>query len=176
MASRVASAENAHARDAATEICMSGVPMRRLHTWQWAAVAIFAAWFNWTVGHRGLFLYDASIVFDGGWRLLQGQIPYRDYFMSHAPGTYFYEALIFRVFGVSYSSMVLAATILNVIGALLAMRICSRLAPGFDFIAGIGTAIWLQPMTGFLQIEQGAFFSTCWAWRFWSKQELQLAA
>jgi hypothetical protein len=132
--------------------------MGRLSAWKWILIAVFAGWFNWAAGHRGLFLYDVSIIFDGGWRVLQGQVPYRDYFTAHAPGAYFYEALIFRLFGVTYSSMVLAACILNIGAALLAVRIVDKLTGGFGWLAGITTAIWFQPITGFLQIEQCAFF------------------
>src|SRR5688572_7754987 len=42
------------------------------------AVVAFAFVFVWFVGHRGVFLLDQSILFDGAWRVFQGQAPYRD--------------------------------------------------------------------------------------------------
>src|SRR5690349_6323598 len=45
----------------------------------YAFVTCVAAIVVWIVGHRGIFFYDQSGIFDGGWRLLQGQIIYRDF-------------------------------------------------------------------------------------------------
>ena len=49
------------------------------------AVVLFGVILNWFTGHRGLFLNDQSIVWDGGWRILQGQVPYRDFWMPLGP-------------------------------------------------------------------------------------------
>lgn len=121
-------------------------------------LGVFAFAFNWQEGHRGLFLYDASIVFDGGWRLLQGQAPYKDFAMSHAPGTYFLEAAFMKFFGVTYGTMVLVASVLNAAMALLVARILWRFSPTVGLVAGFCTAIWYQPHTGYLQVEQASFF------------------
>lgn len=123
-----------------------------------ALLALFAFTLNWIAGHRGLFLFDSSIVFDGGWRLLQGQAPYLDFAMSHAPGAYFYLSAILWAFGVNFTSLVIAACILNTLAALIAMRIGDLLKPGTGLLAGFITAMWFQPITGFLQVEQCAFF------------------
>ena len=123
-----------------------------------ALLAIFAFSLNWFAGHRGLFLFDSSIVFDGGWRILQGQAPYRDFAMSHAPGAYFYLSAILWIFGVNFTSLVIAACILNTLAALIAMRLGELMKAGTGMLAGFITAIWFQPITGFLQVEQSAFF------------------
>src|SRR5690349_21181100 len=44
-------------------------------------VLAFSFLWVWEVGHRGLFMLDQSIVFDGAWRMVQGQVPYRDFVM-----------------------------------------------------------------------------------------------
>src|SRR5262245_49450456 len=36
-------------------------------------LAFSFAWV-WEVGHRGLFMLDQSIVFDGAWRIFEGQV------------------------------------------------------------------------------------------------------
>ena len=47
------------------------------HVWApvYAATVVFAGVYVWVVGHRGMFLLDQSMMFDGGWRILQGQVP-----------------------------------------------------------------------------------------------------
>ena len=75
----------------------------------WAAcvsAAAFAVAVVWIVGHRGIYLYDESTVFDGGWRIVQGQVMYRDFYAPYGPVVYWLQGQFFRVLGVSFSSMV----------------------------------------------------------------------
>jgi hypothetical protein len=109
------------------------------------------------VGHRRLFLYDTSIVFDGMWRVMQGQRLYADVLVAQRPLAYYLGALWMSLFGVTLSSFIALAAAVNVAGTLLADRIARILAPGTEWIAAFTTVIWLIPITGFLQIEQGAF-------------------
>jgi hypothetical protein len=39
-----------------------------------------------------LFLLDHSIVFDGGYRVYLGQVPYRDIYMPYLPGALWFQA------------------------------------------------------------------------------------
>ena len=43
------------------------------------ATALLGGVIVWIVGHRGIFL-DQAGVFDAGWRMIQGQILYRDFY------------------------------------------------------------------------------------------------
>src|SRR5690349_18534714 len=72
-------------------------------------VLAFSFVWVWEVGHRGLFMLDQSIVFDGAWRMVQGQVPYRDFVMPFGPVTFALCALMFRVAGVDFSTLVLTA-------------------------------------------------------------------
>lgn len=128
----------------------------------------FAFFFNWAAGHRGLFIYDTSIVFDGMWRVLQGQSFYTDILVSHAPLIYYLGAGWMAVFGVTFSSFIGFASFLNMTAVLMAYRICRILCPGLEWLAGLVTAVWFIPMTGFIQVEQGAFwFDWIALWLFW---------
>jgi len=133
--------------------------------WFWllsnGVVAVFAFLLTWVCGHRGLFLQDQSMVFDGAWRLLQGQVPYRDVLFPFGPITFVIQALFFKVFGVNFSATVLSAAVLNVSAALLVKRIVRVLFQGQEvtaLIAGIVTACWFQAPFGTLWLEQTAFF------------------
>jgi 4-amino-4-deoxy-L-arabinose transferase-like glycosyltransferase len=73
---------------------------------------------------------DEGIILQGAQRILDGQVLYRDFFSFFTPGSYYFFALIFRVFGNSY---LVAHTALAFLGAafspvtyLLARRVCSR--------------------------------------------------
>jgi len=75
---------------------------------------------------------DEGIILQGAQRILDGQVLYRDFFSFYTPGSYYFFALIFRVFGDSYA---VAHTALATFGAvfspityLLARRVCGRQA------------------------------------------------
>ncbi len=55
----------------------------------------------WLVGTRFILIPDEGIYLDGAARILQGSLPYRDYFALTGPGTFWNLALLFRLFGVS---------------------------------------------------------------------------
>ena len=125
-----------------------------------ALLAGFAFLWVWHVGHRGMFLFDQSIVFDGAWRILQGQVPYRDFLMAFGPVTFFLQALAFQLFGVDFSSAVLAGAVVNVVATGAAVRLHLLLFPGSraaSLLSGLLTAVWFQAPFGTLWIEQTAF-------------------
>ena len=114
--------------------------------WPWAcaAVTVFAAVFVWFAGHRGVFLLDQSIMFDGAWRVYQGQVQYRDFVSTFPPLTFGIQALFFRLMGVDFSAMVLAAAISNAIATLCVLWLVHRLVPDqrvIACVAGLITAV-----------------------------------
>ena len=73
---------------------------------------------------------DEGIVLQGAQRILRGDVPYRDFFSFYTPGSYYLQALVFRVLG---NSLPIARTVLASMGAicslityLLARRVCFR--------------------------------------------------
>jgi hypothetical protein len=143
----------------------SALDERDYSRWLWplsnCAVAVFGFLLVWICGHRGLFLLDQSMMFDGAWRLLQGQVPYRDVLYPFGPLAFVIQALFFKVFGVDFSTTVLSAAVLNAIAGLLVIRIVSLLLPGqrvTALMAGLVTACWFQAPFGTLWFEQTAFF------------------
>jgi hypothetical protein len=118
------------------------------------AIALFAFLLPWWTGHRGLFLLDQSVVFDGGWRILEGEIPYRDLLSPFGPVTFYIQAFFFRLFGVNWTAMVAAAALLNTLGALSAMRTVRLLT---------GAPLWTAAFTGLLVAATfQAPFGTLW--------------
>ena len=87
--------------------------LSRLWSWAYAAAVVFAVGFVWLVGHRGIFLLDQSILFDGAWRVYQGQVPYRDFVTAFPPLPFYIQSFFFRLTDVDFSAMVLAAAVLN---------------------------------------------------------------
>jgi hypothetical protein len=64
-------------------------------------LAAGAAWLCLHHGRRGFLPLDQSIVFDGGWRVFRGQIPFVDFVTPAAIVPSVMQAAIFRVAGVT---------------------------------------------------------------------------
>lgn len=122
-------------------------------------LAFSVAWV-WHVGHRGLFLLDQSIVFDGAWRISQGQVPYRDFYMPFGPVAFVLPAVLFRLLGATFSSLVGAACVLSLLGTAVGVWVAWRLTSlrVLALLSGALTAIWFQAPFGVPWMEQTAFF------------------
>ena len=104
----------------------------RLAADRWLALLVFALSFAylWMFRRYTAIDPDEGIILQGAQRVLEGQVLYRDFFSFLTPGSYYFLALVFRIFG---SSMVVAHTVLVVYGALfsvftflMARRVCQR--------------------------------------------------
>jgi 4-amino-4-deoxy-L-arabinose transferase-like glycosyltransferase len=73
---------------------------------------------------------DEGIVLQGAQRVLEGQVPYRDFFSFYAPGHYYSLALLFKIFGsslfVARLQLVLCAVLFSALTYLVARRTCAR--------------------------------------------------
>ena len=59
---------------------------------------------------------DEGIVLEGAQRILRGEVLYRDFFSYFTPGSYYFLALLFKVFG---SSFLVARTALVFFGGFI---------------------------------------------------------
>lgn len=126
-----------------------------------ALLAALAALLVFESGSRGYFPLDQSNVFDGGYRLLRGQVPYRDFLMPVGPVTFVIQASLFRLFGVSYGTLILHSAIVNALAALLTVFCVRRIFPSAvftAFLAGLATATWFYPVFGTPVFDQTALF------------------
>lgn len=103
---------------------------------------------------------DHSIVFDGAWRLLSAQIPYRDFVTPNGIVPIAVQALFFRLFGVNWFAYCLHAAVFNALFCLLAYALLRLLdAPRWlAFFGGILSGIVFYPPLGTPYLEQHSFF------------------
>jgi 4-amino-4-deoxy-L-arabinose transferase-like glycosyltransferase len=73
---------------------------------------------------------DEGIVLQGAERILQGQVLYRDFFSFLTPGSFYLQALLFKLFGSSFlvarTALAIFGGLFSSLGYLLARRVCSR--------------------------------------------------
>jgi hypothetical protein len=81
-------------------------------------------------GDEGTLIYDAV-------RVAQGQVPYRDFFEVMGPGTFYWVALFFKLFGVTWLATRLALVVTSVATALMMFFLTRRLRTRFDTLPAI---------------------------------------
>ncbi|MBZ5526892.1 MAG: glycosyltransferase family 39 protein [Acidobacteriia bacterium] len=73
---------------------------------------------------------DEGIILQGAQRILRGEVLYRDFFSFYTPGSYYFLAALFKIFGnsilVARTVLVFFGGIFSVVNYLLARRVCSR--------------------------------------------------
>lgn len=80
-------------------------------------LVILASSLTIRTGRLGFMPLDQSIIFDGGWRVLSGQVPLVDFFTPTGLVPLYLQALMFKVMGVSWLAYILHAAFLNVLFA-----------------------------------------------------------
>jgi hypothetical protein len=126
-----------------------------------AAVLVTAFVLCLRAGLRGFFPFDQSIVFDGSYRVLSGQVPYKDFLVPFGPVTFWLHSVFFRFLGVNYEAYVTGAAVMNAGASLVAMLTVRTIFPRLRFlplVAGILTAVWFYPPFGTPWADQTAFF------------------
>jgi hypothetical protein len=122
---------------------------------------IFSYQFTFLAGERGFFAFDQSIVFDGGYRIYIGQVPFKDFVIPFGPVVFWMQGIVFHLLGISYASYIFGAAIINVLASLCSMVILRLLFHQQRFVAYLGsaiTAIWFYPPFGTPWPDQTAFF------------------
>ncbi len=133
---------------------------RRIDSTLALAVAAVGFLATWQAGRIGFYALDQSIVFDGAWRVLSGQIPWRDFVLPAGLTPVLMQAAVFAVFGVSWSSYVLHAAFVNAAASAIVYVFLRRCSLGRIMSAGcaIVTAATLYPPNGTPYLETHALF------------------
>ncbi|HET9399471.1 MAG TPA: glycosyltransferase family 39 protein [Candidatus Acidoferrales bacterium] len=89
---------------------------------------------------------DEGISLQGAQRILSGQVLYRDFFAFYTPGSYYWTALLFRVFGSSFgvarAALIVYGGIFSTATFLLSRRVCSRVS---SLLAAFAVAVSCLP-------------------------------
>ena len=76
-------------------------------------VLFFSFIINFYYGHQGLMPLDDLQNFNSGYRILTGDFPFRDYYSITGPFLDISQGYIYKIFGISWQSFVLHASIMN---------------------------------------------------------------
>ena len=107
----------------------------------------------------GFLPVDQSICFDGGWRILCGQVPLRDYVAPNGFPVHALQALFFAALGVNWLAYCLHAALANGAAALLVDRFLALLGldAKWSSLFALATAFVFTPPFGVPYMETHAF-------------------
>lgn len=126
------------------------------------AVGMFAVGIELHYGRLGYMPIDHSVVFDGGWRTLSGQVPFRDYTTPNAITPSLIQAVFFALLGVTWFAYVLHAAVVNALFALLVyvlLRLCGGGRAVAVLYGGLSAVVFYPPI-GVPFHDQTSFFFT----------------
>ncbi len=115
---------------------------------------------SWWAGGRGFQPVESSMVFDGGWRILSGQLPYKD-FVAPTVLSFYLQALFFKLLGVNLWAYRMHAAVVNVCvtGLVIAiLRVLLSTSAGLIKVGALLTAIWFYAFLGIPSDFQTSIF------------------
>ncbi|PKA16257.1 ArnT family glycosyltransferase [Leptospira haakeii] len=125
-----------------------------------SSILIFGFFYNLYFALIGFQPLDGSIVFDGGWRILNGQIPFKDFSAPAGTTPSLIQAFLFSIFGVNWISYLIHSSLFNgLLGAI--SYIWFRKEGGnvlLSTLLAFLSVILFYPPVGFPFIETHSFF------------------
>ncbi len=110
----------------------------------------FSISFNQYYGYLGILPIDSFLVFNNGYDFLNGKFPFIDYWTIKEPLLDAIQAIFFKIFGISWFSYVLHASILNFIITIATFYtlIKFKLTVEYSFLYSFLVAILAYPTAG----------------------------
>lgn len=105
--------------------------------------------------------HDQSLVIDGAWRILLGQVPYRDFSVPHPPLVFYLQALFFRLFGLGLWTAVIHASVMNLLATLFTywgLRRVLEFGTFWGFYGALLTAFWFFLPLSWPWFDTGGYF------------------
>ena len=76
---------------------------------------LFSILINQYYGSKGVFPIDSFLIFDAAFNIISGNHPFKDYCLITGPFVDYIQSLFFLIFGISWKSYVLHASVLNMV-------------------------------------------------------------
>ena len=111
-------------------------------------------------GFRGVYPLDSFIIFNGGYSVLNGYHPFKDYWTISGPIIDYFQALFYFVFGLNWKGYVFHALAINILIVSCSFYLFQKLSINnyFSFVYSLGIAILAYPQTGTPFMDHHAFY------------------
>ena len=123
---------------------------------------LFSIIINQHYGNLGIFPMDSFHFFDSGYRVLNGEVPFTDYWLVKGPLLDYIQAIFFYLFGVNWQAYVLHASVFNAIITISTFFVLKnfKLKSEYCFLYSLLLSILAYPSSGTPFIDHhSSFFS-----------------
>ena len=105
---------------------------------------------NYYYGFIGMMPMDNTVLFNGGYRVLKGYVPFSDYWLVTGPLLDYLNAFFFKVLGISWSTFIIHSSLFNSILAISSYYFFKKMGlPNlFSFIYSLLISILFYPIVG----------------------------
>ena len=113
-------------------------------------LAITAFLINYYYGFIGVMPMDNTVLFNGGYRILKGYIPFTDYWLVTGPLLDYLNAFFFKALGVSWNTYIIHSSIINSLLALSSFYFFKKndLSFRFSLIYAFLISVLFYPVVG----------------------------
>ena len=121
-------------------------------------VIIISFSLNFYFGHQGLMPLDDLQNFNSGFRVLNGDFPFRDYYSITGPILDIWQGNIYKIFGVSWQSFLLQASIMNCLYSLTIFSFlkCLKFSSINCFYYSLSAGLLMYPTAGNPTVEHNS--------------------
>ncbi len=119
--------------------------------------------FTFYYGYVGVFPIDSFLIYDAGYKILNGYHPFKDYWSITGPILDYIQLLFFKIFGVNWFSYVMHAAVINFLLTIVFFYFFTQLniKPIYSFLYSLSAAILAYPSVGTPFMDHhAAIFST----------------
>lgn len=106
--------------------------------------------FNLWVSNRGVFPIDTFLHYDSAYKILNNEIPIRDFWIIHGLALDYIQSIFFKLFGTNWISYIVHSSIINCIITLIIFNFFKKLELDnfFSFTLSLAFAILAYPVSG----------------------------
>lgn len=117
-------------------------------------------YFNSRAGFVGINPIDSFFTFNAGYNILNGYFPFKDYWTITGPFVDFLQSIIFKVFGISWASYVMQASIFNFLITYLTFFTLSKfnLNIRYCFLYSLLVSLLAYPSSGTPYVDHQASY------------------
>lgn len=132
----------------------------RVTSLQKIALFTFGVLISLAYGRLGLMPLDQSIIFDGGWRILSGQTPFKEFTTPAGIVPIYLQALFFKIFSVNWFAYCVHAAVFNGLFAVLVYELLLLFQTNryISLLSATLSAVTFYPPFGVPYMEQHSFF------------------
>jgi len=113
-------------------------------------IGIFSFTINYHYGFIGIMPMDNTVLYNGGYRVLNGYVPFSDYWLVTGPLLDYLNALFFLILGVSWKTFIIHSSFFNLLISLASYFLLTQLelSKKFSLFYSLLISILFYPVVG----------------------------